>query len=101
MAARSCPSCGQPIRPEFRLCPYCGARLSTPILASGPAPVRARWTRARAATFVGLATVILALTAYIVIVEKDLTALVFGGLIVLLLYVTLTATFPRVSWPRP
>ena len=56
-------------------------------------------TRTGIVVFLGFAALILALSAYIVVVQRDLTALLFGVLIVLLLYVMLAVFLPRVSRP--
>lgn len=99
MTARFCASCGNPIQPDFRLCPYCGASINASTGSAGEPNARVPLTRTRIATFVGLAAVILSFTIYVVIVDEDLTALLVGLLIVSILYLLVIASRPRRTNP--
>ena len=99
MTPGSCPACGGSIQPGIRLCPYCGARVDASSPDPGELPARSRLTRVGSAALVGFSILVLALAAYIDIVQRDPMALVFGILIVVLLWVIVRVGMPRVRWP--
>jgi hypothetical protein len=81
MAAGFCSSCGRPLQPDFRLCPFCGAPLYTSGLVPVPSAVSSHLTRRGTAAFIGFSVLILAFSVYIVLVDHDLTALLLGVII--------------------
>jgi len=97
VAARFCSNCGKPIQPDYQLCPYCGTRVIASTVTPSGTYVRGPLSRARITLFVGLAVAVLAFTFYIVVVDRDLTSLLVGMLIVFLLYGMLIVFRPRVA----
>jgi len=97
MAPGFCSNCGRPIGPEVRFCPQCGS----PILASGSVPVqppvRPGMSRGKATALVILSALVIAYSMYIVVVDRDLTAVLVGIFIVVILWIFVAVVLPRAN----
>ena len=115
MSSRYCSTCGQPLSQGVAFCSSCGARiLISTIPANGQQqgiktrpsffrqPVQPLENRRapqqsgqRTILFAVIALVVMALTLYIVIVDRDLTALLIGLLIVFIIYALIRFSGPQ------
>jgi hypothetical protein len=96
-----CSTCGRPLSDDFAFCPHCGsgtnptatppvgpiasARSGTPPSPTASPAIRSG-IRILPRVFVPIAVVVIAFTGYVVLTTHDLTALLLGVLIVVLLY---------------